>query len=213
MPSHFRAGQATPIPEVARIIKIPVERWPGNCYAVSCAIVQARLIEGSPVYGLYHGPIAEGTMFAGRPFARHGWILTPAKSVCDPTRWVFEGVAPYMWHGPIGHEYDEGAQALATYFHRPPPPIDSAKAEVDLDLPWRVRFSLNGILGYITPAERHRYTVMQVFWLANCPYGKLEEQGGAFEVYEALSKAGYPESVPMDNRTRAERERGRRLPR
>lgn len=35
----------------------------------------------------------------------HVWIETPKGLVIDPTRWVFEGVWPYLYRGPRDH-YD-----------------------------------------------------------------------------------------------------------
>lgn len=88
------------VTEAEKAMDWPVDRWAGQCYGVACQMVEAGLVEGRAVYGYYTGPIAEGTLFdRGVPFTHHGWIEVKEGSrryIVDPTRWVFEGVAPYV---------------------------------------------------------------------------------------------------------------------
>lgn len=82
------------------------EAWVARCYEISCAIVAAGLVDGEAVYGHWLGDVAPGSHFADRgrmAFIQHGWILLKDGRVLDPTRWVFENVAPYLY---VGEEPD-----------------------------------------------------------------------------------------------------------
>lgn len=90
--------------QVADLIGIPLTEWPGSCYGVATALVEHGLVpEGSrAVYGHWIGPIAPTSMFAARRsigFTGHGWVLTDDGQVIDPTRYVFEDAAPYVYVG------------------------------------------------------------------------------------------------------------------
>lgn len=92
------------VKRVEKVIGQRASKWKGNCYGIAGALVAKKLVEGVAVYGLYHGHIAKTSMFAGQPFARHGWVLAPDGTVIDPTRWVFEDVEPYIFEGhPRSH--------------------------------------------------------------------------------------------------------------
>jgi len=78
----------------------PVEDWPGNCYAIACAIVKAGLVDGEAVYGHWTGDVHPKSMFYSRSgFCHHGWIRLPDGCVLDATRWVFENAKPYIYVG------------------------------------------------------------------------------------------------------------------
>lgn len=113
-----------PIDRVGALIGIPVEHWPGKCYEVACAMIQAFRwgARAAPVYGLFKGHISsECTLFSG--MARHGWIQLQDGRMVDPTRWVFRAKAPVIEVFVPGsdafdqarEDYDEGAQALAAF--------------------------------------------------------------------------------------------------
>jgi hypothetical protein len=97
--------------QIGKLIGIKVKDWPGNCYSVAVNIVESGLVEGRPEYGIWQGEIAPGSYFDDRPIARHGWVRLPDGQVLDPTRWVFEGVDPYIYIGS-GDDYDFGAADL-----------------------------------------------------------------------------------------------------
>lgn len=80
----------------------PVKNWPGNCYAIACAIAKAGLVDGEAVYGHWIGTVHPKSMFYSRSragFCRHGWVQLSDGRVLDATRWVFENVAPYIYVG------------------------------------------------------------------------------------------------------------------
>ena len=81
--------------QVAEAISAPVAAWPGNCFAIATAMVDAGLCPpGSvAVYGHWTGPVHPRSMFysrSGAGFCNHGWVLKPDGTVIDPTRFVFE---------------------------------------------------------------------------------------------------------------------------
>lgn len=88
------------VKRVEKVLGQRASKWKGNCFGIAGALVAKKLVEGVAVYGFYHGPIAKTSMFAGRAFTHHGWVLQPDGTVVDPTRWVFEDVEPYIY---VGH--------------------------------------------------------------------------------------------------------------
>ena len=99
------------VQEVEEATGYSAETWKGNCYGMATAILSRGLVEGRAEYGIWHGAIAPGSYFEGRPVARHGWIRLPDGQVLDPTRWVFENVDPYIYVGPDDN-YDLGGADL-----------------------------------------------------------------------------------------------------
>lgn len=79
--------------------------WAGRCYEIASRIHEAGLVAGRVVYGHWRGPISRRcSAFAHAReigFCQHGWIVTDEETgaVFDPTRWVFEAVAPYLFVG------------------------------------------------------------------------------------------------------------------
>lgn len=97
------------IAEVAKAIGVPVEKWSGNCYAIACSMLRAKLLKGRPAYGHWVGDVHPRSPFYSKtsPFQRHGWVVVEERGphaerpglVVDPTRWVFEAVEPYIYVG------------------------------------------------------------------------------------------------------------------
>lgn len=91
--------------EVARAIDFPVSKWPGRCFGVASAMVQAGLVYGDVIYGTWVGDIHPKSLFAKRVMTHHGWIeVDDGDTIVDPTRWAFEMVDPYVYVGPSGPE-------------------------------------------------------------------------------------------------------------
>jgi hypothetical protein len=176
----------------ARKIGWPTAEWPTHCYAVAAEILCAGLVDGTLRYGHWLGSVAPGTLFhrpgSPRPFTPHGWIELPDGTICDPTRWVFENAAPYVYRGPADH-YDVGGNQLRLAFLRPPPPFNPAE-------PSPVVLPICATVGRLLGPPP--YSVDQVFWLANLPLSMLE--GDARVVYEAIIAAGEDAMIPLDNR-------------
>ena len=180
--------------EVAKRIRWPLKTWPGNCYGVACAMLEAGLVRGRATYGHYHGFISDlSERFAGRAFTQHGWI-TRKSTIVDPTRWVFEACDPYIYVGPKDDEdYDMGGNRVRLMHMRPPPPFST------------------DYKSYIVPRHLLPFAQMmlgttsdticgpQVMWLANLPLDMLGDM--AKPVFEwIVNDVKIPGFIPMDNR-------------
>jgi hypothetical protein len=209
---------ALPSPaEAAEAIGLPLEAWSGQCYGVAVALVESGLVDGCAVYGHWLGPVAEGSHFdtGFRPFQRHGWIVLEDGSVVDPTRWAFEGVDPYIYHGPADH-YDEGGNAFRSALRGPPPPLDLFEDEVitvgQHQLPTSAWNWLEKRLGLESNYADEGYepgmvSKAQLIWLAHLD--PREMGGHAPAVIEMLDDLGMGALVPIDNRRMAERMAGK----
>jgi hypothetical protein len=90
--------------QVAETIGIPLTEWPGNCYGIASAMVEHGLVkDGVAVYGHWLGDVHPRSMFYPKweavRFCQHGWIRLDNDNVIDPTRFVFENAAPYIYEG------------------------------------------------------------------------------------------------------------------
>jgi hypothetical protein len=164
---------------VAETIGVPVDAWPGNCYAIACKMVEAGALadikiitrpENAPKvrYGHWLGPVAAGSMFAGRPLVSHGWIEIPSESlpgglIVDPTRFVFDGREPYIYLG-INDHYDLGGSQLRDAMRDPSPPCHK-QAHIDYPDDVQLGVFLRQFVGCSCPADA--LTTEQLFWLGN----------------------------------------------
>lgn len=180
---------------IATRIGQPFNTWPGNCFAIATAIVEAGIIHGRAVYGNYYGPIVPASMFYGKPVVRHGWIALNSRVVVDPTRWVFEDKVPYIYAGPANDDYDEGAQRLRRLFRTPPPKFDE---NVKPELVHAIPEELQAIFAtWLDQPACIRVSINQLFWLANSPLNALGEHAKA--TYEFLTERDLAVFVPTDN--------------
>ena len=192
------------IEEIERKIDYPADKWRGNCCSVSMAIVSKGLIKGTPVYGMYHGPVADMSIFANRQAGlhRHGWIVN-GDTLIDPTRWVFEDVEPYLYVSDTDdQEYDEGANVLRAIDAKPFPSEDDGEKKYDM------MGGLSGQASYhvfqLTGVGQCIFSRMQIHWLATLPWQMYE--GHAHEILCKIKELGKGVYVPYDNMARAERE-------
>lgn len=130
------------VAQVEKAIGIPAAKWKGRCFEIASAMVRAKLVRGTPVYGHWIGPITRTSHFADRRtlgFTNHGWVLVdePTQLIVDPTRWVFEDRAPYIFVGSGADTlpYDEGGNKLRAALNRPPPERQGPPAWDALDEP------------------------------------------------------------------------------
>lgn len=178
------------VESIEKAIGMKAKDWVGNCYMVACRIVEFTDIIGMPRYGLYHGKISADSIFAGRPSARHGWIELPDDRICDPTRWAFECIEPYIYFGDKTEEYDLGGRTLARSYRRPFPDCDEGdKILMTIGIKPIIQFLAGVTLGdYIT--------VKQIFWIANLT---LDELGHDAEtIYRWIARNGHQAFVPID---------------
>jgi hypothetical protein len=185
------------IEQIEQAIGISARKWKGRCYEISCAVVEAGLINGGDaVYGHYLGPIDPNSTFASNieiGLARHGWIRTKEK-IIDVTRWVFENRDPYVHVTDRSDcDYDEGGNALRKALVVPPPIFSETDKEIKPS--GRVSFEdwkvLNEIVGGMG-----RLTNRQLAWIANLPPNELDDPK---YIYGLLGKLGLQAFVPYDN--------------
>lgn len=189
--------------------------WIGNCYAVSCAIIQHRLIEGEAVFGHYHGPIDRNSVLWTRSsFAQHGWIICPDGTIVDPTRWVFEAVEPYIFvadenkqlkpsprdpKGFLGDEYDIAGSAIRRAM-RPPLPEFDAESLTRIDKPFEIKDPEAAAFVREALGNPEFWTHEQLHWLANAPLdGPDGLEPFAKPIFEAYIDAGLSAYIPMDH--------------
>jgi hypothetical protein len=204
-------GDIPTIRAVEDAIGLKATHWPHRCHEIACKMLRARLVVGVERYGHYHGPVSQDHPSYGRPFQRHGWIEAPDASIIDPTRWVFEGVKPYIYHTPPSDEYDPGGQQLIEdmLLVYPAGPRNPAADSPNLTDAQRLARAQVVQLEVQGPAQAHLVTLTggqkgdfnsnQVFWLANLPLSSLGEHAQA--IYEAIVDAAphYKGFIPIDN--------------
>lgn len=181
---------------VERAISIPVSDWPGNCYAIACSMIDAGLTPGGKKrYGHWLGPIAEHTMFSCRSLVSHGWIEMPDSSIIDPTRWVFEGVDPYIFqdYDTPGY-YDVGGNVLRTAMAGPPPVYTLKDKQYEIP-ETEAAVVLRQILG---GHEGATFSWPQLMYVANLQ-PRFAEEDIVTDVYRWLRDIGLKALIPIDN--------------
>lgn len=202
----------------------PAAQWVSRCFEIASRFVQHGLVpEGSvAVYGHWRGPIAPGSHFdhgTGLPFVQHGWVLCPFGSVVDPTRWVFEGVEPYVYAGPADHydeggnEWREGREGEAPTFDQDEETVTFSKSVMPSSDAWNFVEKLLGLHNVLGDDgyEPGMMTVVQLRWLAHRSPRSLGPH--ALAVFTAICKLGERALIPIDNLKRVERENRTELPR
>lgn len=211
------AARRPKIPSLATIAASLGEEpasWEDRCYEISCEIVRRKLVRGRAVYGHWLGPVTP-RKDRGVPFAPHGWIQLDDGTVVDPTRWVFEGVAPYLFVGKKSKmdtdwPYDEGGDQWRTAMtaYRPIPVPEGPRHRFDVSD--RTKRWIEDHLGALCGTE---LTSNQIFHLANLPYSTLKSElgpSGLREVYGAIAALDDTSVswIPIDNLERAKHEVG-----
>lgn len=201
------ASRALPSAKAAaRAIGIPISSWPGNCHGIANALLQSGALAGlsadhgyaRSAYGVYLGPIAPGTLFAGRAFVHHGWIEFENGLVVDPTRWVFENTAPAIAATGIG-EYDLAGRLTRQMISPRPLPLLDQKARI---FRWDVEDQgATAAVAALLGAEDGwdgRIGLAQMAWVGNLPLDRLGVH--APTIYDYFERQGVIALVPLDNR-------------
>ena len=207
------------VAQVEKAINMSADEWVANCYAIACMMVDAGVVTGRPVFGHWLGRIAPGTPFYQRgsriPFTQHGWVLhdPETRSVFDPTRWVFEGVEPYIYFGSPNTSvdpwpYDEGGNVLRAAMLQPFPKPDPSEPRWGVPNQ-RLRLPRTLVRQFELP---ELLTLTQVHWIAILPYDVLEPHG-VEAIYRAIERSGHAPLIPIDNRRRASADSARSHPR
>lgn len=190
------------VTDVEEAIGIPANKWVNRCHEIASAIVDAGLVKGRAVYGIYTGPVSESSYFSGdRPGHRHGWVKLKDGRVLDPTRWVFEDVPPYIFCHKRPREYDEGMQSLKAAWRRPCPTEEECNGDAGftLMLPPATAIHLKALADNQGKREDCSYAAprMLIGWLANLSVMELDKH--ALPFYVALANKGLKALVPIDN--------------
>ena len=229
-----RAAADLKVHDIEKAIGLPVDKWSGNCYAVACEILRAKLVKGRPAYGHWTGPVHAKSPFSrggkSSPIVRHGWIILENGAVMDPTRWVFEAAEPYIYIGSeqddapcvdcgydeFSHDEDNDNAATCSSYVAPDWPYDEGgdrlRAALQRPFPQVGPGEMVNVRLKLASAIRKRLgipvsmTRQQAAWVANLPYKTLGRD--AWAVCVALQAAGHKAYIPIDTWTRAEAERG-----
>lgn len=194
--------------EECEAIAGPAAEWPGNCYAVVSALLNAGVMpEGTKLcYGHWLGPVAEGSRFYGNALVRHGWLELPDGRIYDPTRYVFENDYPYIYFGWGNPEwYDNGGNRVREFLmgQVPPPPYNPTDVQVPMELTpnnleWLMHIFQPQAFAVGFEDGDVWISMGQAMWLANLPLPKFE--GHAKAIYQALVWGGQRALIPYDNR-------------
>lgn len=194
-----------------RLVEVlgPPKKWEGHCSEVAKAVVDFLPAgEASMVRGLWVGPVAEGTMFSGRPVSGHSWVKISDGRVVDPTRWVFEGQAPYVYVGPQDEHYDENGSSLREALMGPAPAWDAEEKQLKFNgstgaWSWiEKRFKLDCVVDdAYAPGQ---ITRSQACYLANLSPRHFWEH--AAEIYAWLNRMKLYTHIPIDHQRLVERE-------
>lgn len=183
------------VKQVEEAIGVHADEWVGECYSISTCIIESGLVpKGRTRYGHWLGPVSPGTYFGHRPIVQHGWIdLRQGKKliIIDPTRWVFEGVMPYIFIGEdVDEFYDIGGSKLRAQMHGTPPkqgsPLPTNRIRGDT-----IEFMCE-LLGH------NELSMEGVMWLANQPPSVFKSE--VKNVYLAIAKMGLSAFIPFDFR-------------
>lgn len=193
-----RVEDLTPV-DAATAIGVPLEYWPGQCFGIASALVDAGLVPGGrAVYGHFLGRVSPKSVpFGPRhklPFQAHGWVIMPDGRILDPTRWVFEAKRPYLFIGPRDNpEYDEGGNHFRSIMRGPAVPEPESARTCAIAFEGEAAAFARLAFGHGSP-----YGINEARWLAHTAPA---EAGDAIAgLYQALQAAGLGALIPFDNR-------------
>lgn len=200
------------IEELSKGMKYPIKNWPGNCYAVSCALSEYlnknKILENTkPVYGAYFGKVHEKSIFRQSEIGvNHGWVSYDGL-VIDPTKWVFTNTKPEIYIGMQNEDYDQAGQRRKHIkdkilgnnnfdIIRTKGPNFDEKSKID-------EFNFNNntkeLLSSLFSNDNSNILSMnQIFWLANAPVSEIDEC--IEDIYKNLEEKGYGAFIPIDNK-------------
>lgn len=184
---------------VEKAIGMKAELWAGKCHEVAALLLKKNVVVGKLRYGHWIGPVHPDSMFAERPLGliHHGWIELEDSYIVDPTRWVFECEAPYVYIGKNDF-YDAGGNVLRQLNMQPPPEFDCSCSQALLKSSKVAAFVKSMHVDCRAVKQQTKVTMKQMFWLANLP---LELLGNyAKDVYLELIDQGYGVFIPIDNK-------------
>lgn len=191
------------IGRVSRMIDKPMLDWESKCHEIALDLVRVGLCVKAP-YGMYHGHISPASIFAEKPFARHGWGILDEESmtIVDPTLWVFLAEQPSIAiipkDDPRYGDYDLGASRFRGHVagaEQPPKFVGQVQPVVtlaDFKLDPAARKYVKQLMGC------DKFDRLQLHWLA---HRTPQELGAAAKaVYEGLARIDMRALIPIDYR-------------
>ena len=173
--------------DIAKAVNLHVVDWIGNCSGVVRRFLRVYPIEGAiEARGLWTKPYDWGE--GERPFTQHSWIILSDGRVVDPTRWVFEGAAPYIYVGESDH-YDYGANMLHAQMgqYKPTPPNTEGGVTVNDEDAEMLR-------SYGVVCAGNRLHNDDIFWLS-----RKAPVASNWALYEFFGRVGRKAVIPIDN--------------
>lgn len=98
--------------ELAEVIDIPLETWPGNCHGIAEAVLRRAPVAGMRlVRGHFDGYVHRDSVYRGG-LQQHSWLELEDGRILDPTRWAMTRPnKPFIYLGE-NDDYDEGGLML-----------------------------------------------------------------------------------------------------
>lgn len=193
------------VEDVAEAINVPVEKWPGNCYAISSMLLDSGLLDDYQgkhgklflTFGKYTGPLSTDSPFAGKPIIQHGWLESPHGFIVDPTRWVFEQIVKEVWAGVIT-DYDMGGSRLHMKMRPGVPDPEGKMVRLMVNDPSVLKAIDRLLNGKAEATKTGEVSTYQLHWLANLPLETLSADAAG--IYTALKASNAAGLIPQDNR-------------
>jgi len=193
--------------DVAQAINVDLREWPANCYAIAKATLESGILDEYQekhgklflTYGHYHGHISPTSIFAKRPFARHGWLESTNGHVVDPTRYVFHGGEPEIWAGSI-EDYDmSGARLRERMAPSPPEVTDSDLVKLPLNDPSSLAVFDRIMRNRNREVEKSsQIELAHLRWVVNRPVAEMGDD--APMILRTIDMIGKPALMPVDTR-------------
>lgn len=180
--------------EIAEVINSPLDHWAGNCYGIASRMVEHGLVKGKVVYGKFLGDSSKG-LFKDTVIPNHAWVVTPDNKIVDPTRWVFDDVAPFMFETDVkDNHYDRGSNMLKEAFRTPPPEYNEDEKTFDVN-DTRIDFIM--ALYLANQKVVRKISVSQVVWLSSLSLMTLGSN--AHDIFSWIENNGMRAFIPIDN--------------
>lgn len=149
--------------DLAEVIGIELERWPGNCHGISLEVVRNRDKLGE---GWERARVARG--FAKNVPSQHSWVVlgddpySHVVPVVDPTMWHYMQAPPSIWHG-TNYRMHAPHGSYGTIWDKGMPPHPEREV-MELEGADKLSEEARSFLDVLGPMDLHGW-----MWLANAP--------------------------------------------
>jgi serine/threonine protein phosphatase 1 len=169
---------------IAKAIQVELSCWAGNCHAIALKLMAAYPVRGMR-YARGHWRGVTAGQFEGRALTGHTWLQLADGRIVDPTRYVFEGVAPYIYIGPKDDNYDEAG--LKTRHRAIPQP---SLGDISITNQEAEHLQSQGILGI-----NNTLSIPAAQWLSTTPLHDTSAKAN----FKLLNQAGLKALIPLDS--------------